>query len=160
MIDNLNQYSMKTLMMCMLVMASVLSFGQEKDDGQELIDTFFDYYKNRGPETALKYAFKTNKWIELEGDEMDNVIVKLIKEINVMGDYMGHEELKSKRVGSRIRMVSYLVYYLRDPIRFTIGLYKTNTGWEISHLDFDTKFDEELEESMKLSVGNVDAEFR
>lgn len=142
------------MLLWLLVLTTPLSFGQSKDDGQELIDTFFDYYKKKSPEIAFKYALSTNKWIEIQGDEMTNIILKLSKEVNVMGEFLGYEEIKSRKVGSRFRIASYLVYYMRDPIRFTFELYKTTAGWEISQVDFDTNFDEELEESMKLSVVN------
>ena len=138
----------------LLVLFSTCTFAQSKDDGQELIDTFFDYYKKKSPEFALKYAFNTNKWIEVQGDEMNNIIIKLTKEVNSMGEYLGYEQIKSRSLGSRLRISSYLVYYLRDPIRFTFELYKTNTGWEISNFVFDTAFDEELEESMRITASD------
>ena len=133
---------------------NTIAVAQSKDDGQELIDTFFDYYKNKGYATALKYSLSTNKWIKPNGTEMDNIILALSKQVDVMGDYLGYEEIKSKSLGSRFRIASYLVYYVHDPIRFTFELYKTSTGWEISSVDFDTRFDEELEESMKLHTHN------
>lgn len=125
---------------------------QDKSDGQELIDNFFTYYKQRGPEIALKYAFSTNKWINnASGDETLNISMRLIKLVSTMGDYIGYEEIRSSRVGSRLRFVTFFVYYERDPLRFIIELYKTNSGWEITHVDFDTKFEEEIEESMKFN---------
>ncbi len=130
------------------------SMAQGKDDGQELIDTFFDYYKTKGYSAALKYSLSTNKWIKSNGTEMDNIILSLSKQVDVMGDYLGYEEIRSRTLGSRFRIASYLVYYVHDPIRFTFELYKTSTGWEISNFEFDTSFDEELEESIKLTNHN------
>jgi hypothetical protein len=143
---------MKTKLILVAIVASCsLSFAQTKDDGQELINRFFELYKNEGYESALKYTLSTNKWIHAKGDEMDNLIVQLEKEVKVMGEYLGYEAIKSKRVGKRFRIVNYLVYYQRDPVRFTFELYKNNLGWEISNFVFDFKFDEEVEESMKLT---------
>jgi hypothetical protein len=71
-----------------------------------------------------------------------------------MGEFIGQEELKSKKVGGRFRIVSYLVYYQRDPVRFTFELYKNNQGWEISDFVFDTQFEQEIEDAMKLNNGN------
>jgi ABC-type transporter MlaC component len=146
---------MKRYFVIVLVAAlSITAQAQTKDDGQELIDNFFDYYKNKGYANALKYALSTNKWIKPEGNEMDNIIISLSKQVDVMGELIGFEELKTKALGSRFRIASYLVYYQRDPIRFTFELYKNNLGWEISSVEFDTAFDEELEESMKLTAHN------
>jgi len=124
------------------------------DDGQQLLDTFFDLYKNKGYDMALKYTLTTNKWISPSGNEMDNIIIKLEKEIKSMGEYLGYEELKSKKIGSRYRIVSYLVYYQRDPVRFTFALYKNNDGWEITDFQYDFKFDKEIEESIRLKGTN------
>jgi len=141
----------KQLITVLLVAATTFGMAQAKDDGQELINTFFDLYKNKGYEVALKYTLSTNKWIVPRGDEMNNLIIQLAKEVNNMGEFLGYEEIKSKRVGSRFRIASYLAYYQRDPVRFTFELYKNGTGWEISNFTFDFKFDEEVEESMKLT---------
>lgn len=145
---------MKTIPFLLLI--TTISFGQAptpepSDDGQELIDKFFDYYKRTGHEFALKYAFSTNKWIEVEGDEMNMLITKLSKEVLGMGEFLGYEEIRSRKLGSRYRITSYFAYYLRDPVRFTFELYKTTGGWEISSIVFDSGWDEELEESMRFS---------
>ncbi len=147
---------MKKTLLILLLLTSVttLSEAQTKDNGQELIDTFFDLYKNKGYDVALKYTLTTNKWIQPAGGEMDNLIIKLEKEVKTMGEYLGYEELKSKTLGSRLRYVSYLVYYQRDPVRFTFALYKNNTMWEISDFKYDFDFDKEVEEAMKLKAAN------
>lgn len=141
------------LLCAALVLITGRSFAQsqDKNDGQELIDNFFTYYKQRGPEIALKYAFSTNKWIEPNGDELVGLSNRLFKQVEKMGDYLGQEEIRSVKVGSRLRFATFLVYYERDPLRFILELYRTNTGWEITHVEFDTKFDEEIEESMRFN---------
>ena len=136
-----------------LWLATVTTFAsaQVKDDGQELINTFFDHYKNKGYEVALRYTLSTNRWIRPEGNEMNGIVLQLSKELVGIGEYIGYEELKSKRVGSRLRIASYLVYYQRDPIRFTFELYKSSGGWEFSDFKFDSNFDDEINESIKLT---------
>lgn len=142
---------MKTLTLAIaLVGITSLAFAQKKDDGQELIDAFFDIYKRKGYESALKYAWTTNKWIEVEGGEMNNIILKLQKQVATMGDYFDHEEIRAATLGSRYRIVSYLVYYTRDPVRFTFELYKSSGGWEIAGFDFDVDFEKELEDSIRI----------
>ncbi len=124
------------------------------DNGQQLVDTFFDLYKNKGHEYAVKYAIATNKWIKPIGNEMDNLIVKLERQVRTMGQYLGYEEIVSKKIGSRYRIVSYLVYYQRDPIRFTFSLYKTNDDWRSQTFNMTQKFEKEIEESVKLAGAN------
>jgi hypothetical protein len=71
-----------------------------------------------------------------------------------MGDYIGQEKLRDKQVSSRFRVVSYLVYYERDPVRFTFSLYRNSQGWEVSNFQFDSDFEDEAEASLKLTAGN------
>lgn len=148
---------MKRYMFTVLLVAFSLSLlaqskdEQTKDDGQELVNRFFDLYKGKGYEYALKYAFETNKWINSQGNEMMNISLQLGKSITGLGEYIGYEEIKSKTVGSRFRILTYFVYYQREPMRFTFELYKNNNGWEIWDFQFDSDFDTELEESMKFT---------
>ena len=148
-----------TLVLALITVCSLAQVKEDQaqvkeDDGQELIDTFFEMYKNRGYEVALKYSWSTNKWIPATPDAMDNIAMRLGKQVANMGQFIDYEQLKSRRVGSRYRIVSYLVYYQRDPMRFTFELYKNNDGWEFTDVEFDMMFDEELEESMKLTNWN------
>lgn len=146
----------KTLMTLVMtgVMTGGLAQSREKDDGQELIVKFFELYKTKGYDAAVRYSWSTNKWIPASPDDMSKIILSLGKVVDNMGEFLGQEELKSKKVGSRFRIVSYLVYYQRDPVRFTFELYRNNQSWEISDFVFDTQFEQEIEESMKLDGRN------
>ncbi len=146
----MNKYAFTFL----FILFTSFAFAQAKDDGQELITRFFDLYKGKGYEYALKYAFETNKWINTQGDEMLTVGLNLGKKIQPLGEYLGNEELKSKSVSSRFRIVSYFVYYQREPIRFTFELYKNASGWEIWDFQFDSDFDAEIIEALKFNSGN------
>ena len=145
--------------LCTLLLAAIttISVAQATDDGQELINNFFEIYKTKGYEFAFKYTLETNKWIPARGDEMNNIILEFKKDVATMGTYLGNEEIRNKKIGSRFRITSYLVYYDRDPVRFTFELYKNNIGWEISNFVFDFRFDEEAEESIRLTSA---AQFR
>jgi hypothetical protein len=135
----------------LLTFLSVISFGQNKDNGQPLIDKFFETYKSKGHHEAISYAFGTMKWIDVNGDEVKNMKFELDKIVNLIGNYIGHEEANSKMAGSRFRCTSYFAYYDRQPLRFTFMLYKNNDGWMIWNLQFDTSYDDELKEAIKLS---------
>lgn len=144
-------YQMKLLAYLILLISSwTPSLAQTKDNGQELIDKFFELYQTKGSETALKYAFGTNKWMDMNSDGIKNVIFELDKNINLIGNFIGQEEIKSKAIGTRYRIASYFVYYDRQPLRFTFQLYKNKEGWMIWNFQFDSNYDDEIEEAMKL----------
>lgn len=135
----------------LLTFLSISTFGQTKDNGQLVLDKFFETYKSKGHEDAINYAFGTVKWINPNGDEVKNLKFELDKLVNLVGNYIGHEEISSKMVGSRFRATSYFAYYDRQPLRFTFLLYKNNDGWMIWNIQFDTNYDDEIEEAIKLS---------
>lgn len=134
-----------------LTLAATSASGQGKDNGQQIIDKFFELYATQGYEPAVMYAFGTNEWIDSEGDGVKNLLFELEKNINLVGEYIDYEEIKTKAVGSRFRISSYFVYYDRQPLRFTFQLYKNKNGWIIWNFQFDTNYDDEVEEGMKLS---------
>lgn len=135
------------LNLCSLLPAAAQSTA---DNGQHLIDKFFEIFESKGHEPALKYAFGTNKWMSANSDAIQNVIFELNKSVNLIGNYIDKEEIKSKNVGSRFRIASYFVYYDRQPLRFTFQLYKNKEGWLIWNFKFDSQFGEEIEEAMML----------
>ena len=155
-------YNMKSLTFILLILLAGVSVKaqmaqtQTVDNGQEILVKFFDLYKAKGYEYALKYAFETNKWIKSEGTEMLNVSLALGKMVQPLGEYLGSEEIRSKTISSRLRIVSYFVYYQREPVRFTFELYKNATGWEIWDLQFDTDFDAEVMDAMRFSSHNIE----
>lgn len=124
---------------------------QKDDNGQAILDKFFEQYKT-SPEAALKYIFGTNKWMNEESTA--EVINGLQGNIDQVGGYIGYEAIKSKKVGSRFRIASYFVYYDRQPMRFTFELYKNNDGWSVWNFKYDSSFDTEIEDSMKLTDWN------
>jgi hypothetical protein len=145
---------MKTGILLLLLFVTGTAMAQKSDDGQEIIDKFFDLYKTRGYEYAVRYSWATNRWIPAGGEAVDNVVITLSKKLAGMGDFIGQELLKNRQVSSRFRVVSYLVYYERDPVRYTFSLYKNSQGWEVSNFQFDSDFEDEAEASLKLTAGN------
>ncbi|TAF35245.1 MAG: hypothetical protein EAZ57_01230 [Cytophagales bacterium] len=144
---------MRFLAILLIVFCSFgLAKGQSsKDNGQFLIDRFFEIYQSKGAEEASKFVFASNKWMSVESDEVKNMIFELTKTVNLVGNYIGYEELRSLPVTSRFRAVSYFVYYDRQPLRFTFQLYKNSEGWMFWNFRFDTSYDDEMDEFMKLS---------
>jgi hypothetical protein len=137
------------------ILSTTAIFGQTKDDGQLIINKFFQVYKEKGAETAIKYAYGTNKWMDSTlTTKVNDMIVKLTQSVNLVGKFIGQEEIESRKVGSRFRVTSYFVYYQRQPIRFTFKLYKDGEDWSLFSFLFDTHYDDEIAEGIKLSVRN------
>ncbi|HLT74753.1 MAG TPA: hypothetical protein VKZ68_06690 [Ohtaekwangia sp.] len=129
-----------------------VSLAQSGSDGQQIINRFFELYKTKGADAGLDYIFSTNKWMDLEGEGVRHVHSELSNIIGLIGNYLGHEEVKSVSLGKRYRIVSYLVYYERQPLRFTFQLYRGSGDWMLYNFKFDSNFEEDMEEAIRLST--------
>ncbi|MEM6642332.1 MAG: hypothetical protein AAF616_05090 [Bacteroidota bacterium] len=124
-------------------------FAQTDLVPEDLTKKFFETYA-QDPALAISDAFKTTKWVDENGDGVLSMISQLEGTIALVGDYLGYELLKEKKVGSRFVMYAYLVYYERQPLRFTLTFYKSGEKWMYFNVKYDDSMDEEVEEAMKV----------
>lgn len=61
----------------------------------------------------------------------------------------GFELLSDKSAGQSVRMITYIVKYDREPIRFSFLLYKAKDKWQVNNLSFDEDIDNDLSEATK-----------
>ncbi len=125
-----------------LVLFPVLVFAQKQDDGQELIEKFFEHYSMNGPNEAMMYALTTNKWLA-DADDIARYspFHKLGKLTSHLGNYMGMEAMNEKMIGERVRIVNYIVYYEKQPLLFTFELYNHDGNWEFADVQYEQKSD-------------------
>ena len=126
------------------ILASV-SYAQSNPE--DIINKFFDLYKNKGSDMAVDYVFSTNKWMDKNQDVVIEMKMRLKKAINIIGNYYGYELITKKSLGQSYLLYSYVVKYERQPIQFTFILYKPDKSWQIQNLRFDDNLTEELEEA-------------
>ena len=136
----------------MFILIYMNASAQTDIGGQQIINRFFELYKASGPDAGLDFIFATNKWMDGEGDAVQNVRAELANISGLIGDYLGYEEIKSISLGERYRITSYLVYYERQPLRFTFQLYRNSGDWMLFNFKFDSSFDDEMEEAIRLSA--------
>lgn len=136
---------MKKSMVWILVLFPVFVFAQKQDDGQELIEKFFENYKTNGPNEAMLYALSTNKWLA----DSDYVVRyspfhKLGKITSHLGKFMGTEMISSKMVSSRVTIAHYMVYYEQQPLLFTFELYNHDGNWEFADVQYEQKAERKM----------------
>jgi len=136
-----------TIFICLLFSFSLTNtFGQTTT--KEITDKFFSTYAKE-PIKAVEYAFSTNKWFDRQQDGVANLKSKLKNLIDLCGDYYGYELLSEKTAGQSIKMVTYIVKYDREPIRFTFFMYKSKDTWRVNNFSYDEDIDKDLEEATK-----------
>ena len=117
---------------------------------EEITTQFFKTYE-KSPQKAVDYVFGTNKWmIDRNKDGIENVKSQLTNFLGLVGEYYGFEKITEKSVGKSFKLVSYMIKYDRQPMRFTFVFYRPNDKWQVQNFKFDDSLDNELEESGKV----------
>jgi len=88
--------------------------------------------------------------IERNKDGIDNIKTQLTSFLGLVGEYYGYELITEKSVGKSFKLVSYMVKYDRQPMRFTFVFYKPKDKWQVQNFQYDDNLDVELEESGKV----------
>ncbi|MFL1894265.1 hypothetical protein ACJRPK_01100 [Aquimarina sp. 2-A2] len=118
---------------------------------KEIVEEFFIDYKNDGASKALDKLYSTNKWMERATDAITNLKSQL-ESLNedYVGKYYGYELITEKKLAESYFLLSYLVKFDRQPIRYTFHFYKPDDKWVIYNFKFDANIGTEIEESAKL----------
>ena len=117
---------------------------------EEITTEFFKTYE-KSPQKAIDYVFGTNKWMmDRNKDGIENVKTQLTSFLGLVGDYYGYEKITEKSVGESYKLVSYMIKYDRQPVRFTFVFYKPKDKWQVQNFKYDDNLDDELEESGKV----------
>ncbi len=142
----------KNVKLIVLIISIIFSTAQLNAQGStdEIINEFFKTYE-KSPEKAVDFAFGTNKWMmDRKKDAVENVKSQLTSFIGLVGKYYGYEKITEKGVGKSFKLVSYMLKYDRQPVRFTFVFYKPNDKWQVQNFQYDDSLDDELEESGKV----------
>jgi hypothetical protein len=67
-----------------------------------------------------------------------------------IGKYHGNDLIVEKGVSDSFLLLSYLVKFDRQPLRFTFQFYKPVDRWRIHSFQYDGNITNEVEESAKL----------
>lgn len=136
-----------TLLILTVISTNIL---KAQSTTEEITSEFFKTY-DKSPQKAVDYVFGTNKWmIDRNKDGIENVKSQLTNFLGLVGDYYGYEKITEKSVGKSFRLISYMIKYDRQPMRFTFVFYKPKDKWQVQNFQFDDNLDDELEESGKV----------
>ena len=117
---------------------------------EEITEKFFIEFET-SPEKAIDYAFSTNPWIiERNKDGIETVKNKLSNSLALVGEYHGFEKIVERKVGENLVLISFMVKYDRQPIRFNFVLYRPKDQWRVQNFKFDDNIDSELESSASV----------
>ncbi|ETN94757.1 hypothetical protein SAMN04487906_1501 [Zhouia amylolytica] len=146
---------MRKIILLFLFFISV-SVSTAQQSPQEITFNFFETYKNKGASMALDQLYSTNPWMSRSTDAITNVKSQLegLNE-DYVGKYHGYEKLNEKLLGTSYMLLSYMVKFDRQPIRFIFHYYKPKDKWVIYLFKFDAAIDDEMNEAAKLYYENL-----
>jgi len=136
----------------LFLVTAVLAGAQSTPES--LVNKFFDTYLAQGTSAALDQFYATNKWMDRNKDATEKLKSQFANLPALVGDYYGRDLIAKKTLGESFVLISYLVKYDRQPIRFTFELYKPQDSWLAYSFSYDDSFGDELEEAAK--VHNLD----
>lgn len=144
-----NKNFLKFFIILLFFSFSITSIGQNSPE--EIVAEFFTVYKNDGASKALDNLYANNKWMSRATDD----ITQLKQQIGTLnedyvGKYYGYELIVKKKLSNSFILMSYLVKYDRQPIRFTFQFYKPSDNWRTHSFKYDGGIDTEIEESAKV----------
>lgn len=104
---------------------------------------FFELYATK-PMDAIDQLFGDVKKNKQVNDDITAIKKNLKATIDQDGDYYGYEPITEKGVGNTVKLLSYIVKYDKQPVRFVFVFYKPKDAWKIYTFQFNTNLDDEL----------------
>lgn len=139
-----------------VIVSSCTSKYEKQHEYENYCKVFFSQYKEGGINKAVDFIFSTNESLkENSREEIDALKSQLDSITPLLGKFSGYEQIANRAVGTNLRLLSYLIKYEKQPLRFTFVFYRPNDTWVIQNFSFDGNVVEELEESARVYLLNV-----
>ncbi len=103
------------------------------------------------PSDAVQYLFGSNPYVQRKADEIESLKTQLSMLSSQLGAFAGYELISDKSLGTRVKQLTYLAYYDREPLRFILVFYKHKDGWAVHNMSFDENFAAEFADLAKGS---------
>ncbi|MBL7885357.1 MAG: hypothetical protein JNJ52_01300 [Flavobacterium sp.] len=125
---------------------SVISFGQTPED---ITKRFFTDFASNSSK-AIDEIYKTNPH-SADLTEAINTMKEVAKNYpKNLGKYHGYELITQEKITNSFILLTYMVRFDRQPMRFTFIYYKPSNEWNLYSLNFSANLDEELEQIAKI----------
>jgi hypothetical protein len=109
---------------------------------EEMVKLFFEIFRSRGPAQAVDYIFSNNPYIYERQESVGALKEKIEKLEEVLGKEHGEILIQDRQFAGTLRVISYLIKYDRQPLRFTFIFYRASNRWVTYQFNFDDPVDE------------------
>jgi len=133
-----------SLLLCPVILfICVGTVKAQQQTPADISKKFFELYATK-PMDAIDLIFADVKKNKQINDDITAIKKNLKVTIDQDGDYYGYEPITEKSVGNTIKLLSYIVKYDKQPVRFIFIYYKPKDAWKIYTFQFNTNMDDEL----------------
>ncbi len=143
---------MKYFRASFLITFCLISFsGFSQNEPTDIVNNFFTQFEEQGISVALDGIYSSNEWM-LRSTDAISKLKSDMEGLNeeYIGKYYGYELIVAKELSDSYILMSYLVKYDRQPLRFTFQFYKPNNKWVVHSFQYDGNLSDEIEEAAKL----------
>jgi hypothetical protein len=131
------------LLTCLGILLCRISVKAQEQTPAGISKKFFELYATK-PMDAIDYIFADVKKNKQINEDITAIKKNLKVTIDQDGEYYGYELITEKGVGSNFKLLSYMVKYDKQPVRFIFIYYRPKDVWKIYTFQFNTNMDEEL----------------
>jgi hypothetical protein len=132
------------LLLCpVLLFVCIQKANAQQQTPVDISKKFFEVYATK-PMDAIDQLFADVKKNKQVNDDITAIKKNLKVTIDQDGDYNGYELITEKGIGNTVKLLSYIVKYDKQPVRFVFVFYKPKDAWKIYTFQFNTNLDEEL----------------
>ena len=131
------------LLTCLGIFLCTISVKAQEQTPASISKKFFELYATK-PTDAIDYIFADVKKNKQINDDITAIKKNLKVTIDQDGEYYGYELITEKGVGSNFKLLSYMVKYDKQPVRFIFIYYRPKDTWKIYTFQFNTNMDDEL----------------
>lgn len=146
---------MKKLSLFIAIFLSGSAMCLAQTSPEDITLRFFELYQEKGSDAAVDYVFSTNVWLSNAQSEVTTIKLQLKKGIAIIGQYYGYELIEKKMLGESYAMLSYMLRYSRQPIKFTFILYKPDKNWQVQNMKFDDRLETDIGYERSPSAGGT-----
>ena len=115
---------------------------------EEYSKKFFEIYSTK-PADALDYIFSLQQMTRDLKNDISEIKKNLKNTIGAIGGYDGYELIAEKQINSSMKLLSYMVKYDRQPIRFIFIFYKPKDVWNVYTFQYNTDLDDQLTDAAR-----------
>jgi len=119
---------------------------------ESITNKFFKEYES-SIEVALSGLYGTNRYFDPKKRVYSPLVDQLEETTQLLGEYYGFVKIQDAEFADCFKIVSYLVKYDRQPLRFTFNFYKADKTYSLYSFEYDDGFDDDFKELMKVQLG-------